>query len=214
MKSREKFDTDALQRLRKDIELHLCRSFSTPADFIFLSDRLLEDNCGYVSPTTLKRVWGYISDKGEQYVPSNFTRRALCKLIGYKDWNDYKENYSSIQSREYAGEFLETIHMPLNTELTLFWQPNRRIRLRHIKPSLFSVLENENSSLKIGDVAECHCFTQYAPAFFRIFRQESLPISYVAGSATGIFYIVHSDSDVTSDPKSDEEPKTPLPSND
>lgn len=199
MTKRDELDTDTLSRLRTDIEHHLCRSLSSPADFIFLSDKLLAENCGYISPTTLKRVWGYISDKGTEYMPSKYTRRALCKMLGYKDWLDYKENYSPLQSREYTGQFLETIHLPLNTEITLFWQPNRRIRLRHIKPSLFSVLENENSSLKIGDTVECHCFTQYAPAFFRIFRQESLPVSYVAGSATGIFYIVHSEADSTSE---------------
>lgn len=194
MGNEKNFDSNLLARLRTDVEKYISRKLASPSDFIFLSDKLQQDGNGYVSPTTLKRVWGYISDKGEDYIPSNFTLRALCRLLGFKDWSEYCEDGEAIQSMEYMGTFIETRFLELNTEISLLWQPNRRIRLRHIKPSLFEVIENENSRLHIGDVVECSCFTQHAPAYFRVFRRNVAPIAYIAGSAQGILYVVHSDT--------------------
>lgn len=193
MGNRKKPESEALARLRIDVEWFISRKLVSPADFVFLSDRLQRDGHGYVSPTTLKRVWGYIADKGDEYSPSNFTLRALCALLGFSDWTEYCDANPTLQSKEYSGHFIETRFLPLDTELTLLWNPNRRIRLRHIKPSLFEVIENENSRLHVGDVVECGCLTQHAPAFFRVFRQNVVPLTYVAGSAQGIFFMVHSE---------------------
>ncbi|MDE7414180.1 MAG: hypothetical protein K2N05_10415 [Muribaculaceae bacterium] len=194
MGNRKSFDHNALNRLRTEVERYVSLNLSSPADFIFLSDRLREEGHGYVSPTTLKRVWGYIADKGEDYIPSNYTLRSLCGLLGFKDWPQYCQDTASIQSAEYTGQFVETRFLPQDIEISLFWPPNRNIRLRHIKPSLFEVIENENSRLHIGDVVECGCFTQHAPAFFRVFRRNVEPLSYIAGSAQGVLFVVHSDS--------------------
>ena len=188
-------ENDALERLRNDVERHIGRKLVSPADFVFLSDRLRREGLGYVSPTTLKRVWGYIADKGEAYSPSNFTLRALCGLLGFMDWTEYCAGSQPLQSKEYTGEYVESRFMPLNTEVSLLWHPNRKVRLRHIRPSLFEVIENENSRLRVGDTVECSCFTQHAPAFFRVFRPNVAPLSYIAGSAQGIFYVIHSGTD-------------------
>ncbi|MDE6417137.1 MAG: hypothetical protein K2K68_08960 [Duncaniella sp.] len=190
-------ENDVMERLRCDVEQRIGRTLASPADFVFLSDLMRREGLGYISPTTLKRVWGYISDKGEGYTPSNFTLRALSRLLGFGDWQEYCVGGCSLQSQEYTGEYVETRFMPLDTEISLVWQPNRRVRLRHIRPSLFEVIENENSRLRVGDTVECSCFTQHAPAFFRVFRANVAPLSYVAGSARGIFYVIHSGTDGT-----------------
>lgn len=181
-----------MERLRSDVERRIGRKLVSPADYVFLSDKLHREDLGYVSPTTLKRVWGYIADKGEAYSPSNFTLRALCGLLGFKDWPEYCEEDTRLQSHEYTGEYVEARFMQMNVEISLLWHPNRKVRLRHVRSSLFEVIENENSRLRVGDTVECNCFTQHAPAFFRVFRANVAPFSYIAGSAQGIFYVVHS----------------------
>ena len=140
MGNRKNFDTKLLARLRNDVEKYISRKLVSPADFIFLSDKLQKTGLGYVSPTTLKRVWGYIADKGDEYIPSNFTLRALCALLGFKDWSEYCNSEDSIQSMEYTGPFIEPRFLPLNIEISVMWPPNRRIRLRHIRPSLFEII--------------------------------------------------------------------------
>ncbi len=191
----KKYEEEALKRLRSDVEQYIALTLASPADYTYLSDRLREEGLGYISPTTLKRVWGYIADKGEDYSPSNFTLRALCRLLGFSDWPEYCATASAIQSKEFTGNYVETRFMPLDTEVSLMWHPNRKVRLRHMRPSLFEVIENENSRLKVGDTVECSCFTQHAPAFFRVFRPDVAPLSYIAGSAQGIFYVIHSAPD-------------------
>ncbi|MBD5322790.1 MAG: hypothetical protein HDS01_08500 [Bacteroides sp.] len=187
-----KIEPEHLARLKKDVERYLSRGLHSPADYIYLSERLQNEGHGYISPTTLKRVWGYISDKGDQYTPSSYTLNTLCKLIGFNDMPDYCSDQSNIQSKEYNGEYIDTLSLPSDTEITILWQPNRKVRLRYKSAECFTVIENENSRMKIGDRVECHSLTQHAPAFFRVSRDGNKPFSYIAGSDQGIFYHLHS----------------------
>ncbi|MDE6577790.1 MAG: hypothetical protein K2J82_01560 [Muribaculaceae bacterium] len=192
MKDNNKIEAEDLNRLKKDVERYISRVLHSPADYIYLSERLQNDGHGYISPTTLKRVWGYISDKGNQYTPSSYTLNSLCKFIGFNDISEYCSESVEIQSKEYQGKYVDTLSLPADTEITLMWPPNRKVRLRHTGPECFEVVENENSRLRIGDNVQCSSLTQHAPAFFRVRREGNKPFSYIAGSDQGIFYHVHS----------------------
>ncbi len=192
MKDNNKIEAGDLNRLKKDVERSISRVLHSPADYIYLSERIQNEGHGYISPTTLKRVWGYISDKGNQYTPSSYTLTTLCKLIGFNDISEYCSESSHIQSKEYQGNYVDTLSLPADTEITLMWPPNRKVRLRHTGPGSFKVVENENSRLRIGDNVQCSSLTQHAPAFFRVCREGNEPFSYIAGSDQGIFYHVHS----------------------
>lgn len=187
-----KIEPEHLARLKKDIERYISRGLHSPADYIYLSERLQNEGHGYISPTTLKRVWGYISDKGELYTPSSYTLKSLCNLLGFNDISEYCSEQSNIQSKEYQGEYIDTLSLPSDAEITIIWQPNRKVRLHYTGAESFKVVENENSRLRIGDRVECHSLTQHAPAFFRVSREGNKPFSYVAGSDQGIFYHLHS----------------------
>lgn len=191
MSRNNKIQSEHLAQLKKDIERYVSRGLHSPADYIYLSERLQNEGHGYISPTTLKRVWGYISDKGEQYTPSSYTLNSLCKLIGFNDISEYISESASIQSKEYQGEFIDTLSLPADTEITILWPPNRKVRLRYTGAENFEVIENENSRLMIGDRLQCHSLTQHAPAFFRVHRNGNKPFSYIAGSDQGIFYHIH-----------------------
>lgn len=189
MKTRNSIAHEELQRLRNEVERRLTFPIKGPDDYSRLSDLLKDEGCGTVSATTLKRIWGYISDTGSDYRPNAYTVTALCRLIGFRDIKEFSASDFPVQSREYTGKFVESCNIPENTEVVIRWQPNRTCRLRHINATLFSVESVENSSsLREGDVVECVCLTQHAPAFFRIFRGRQLPVMYVAGSASGIYF--------------------------
>ncbi|MDE6652220.1 MAG: hypothetical protein K2K08_07430 [Paramuribaculum sp.] len=189
---KNKINQEHLARLKKDIERHISRVLDSPTDYIYLSEKLQNEGHGYISPTTLKRVWGYISDKGEQYTPSSYTLKSLCNLIGFNDISEYCSRPANIQSREYKGEYIETLSLPVDTKITILWQPNRKVLLRYVGDESFMVIENENSRLRIGDKVQCSSLTRYAPAFFRVHRGGNKPFSYIAGSDQGIFYHLHS----------------------
>ena len=86
----------ALASLRELIETTVDRKMKTPRDFDFLSEQIFDKLHETVSPTTLKRLWGYIQ---EQSMPRKATLDVLallnyCKLDTWamvKVWEKLKE---------------------------------------------------------------------------------------------------------------------------
>jgi len=77
---------DAIEKLRKTVEKTLDREMRTPKDFTFLADSIFEKLHETVSPTTLKRMWGYLS---EPVTPRLSTLDILSQFVGYSSWNDF-----------------------------------------------------------------------------------------------------------------------------
>lgn len=197
MKKRYPVDCDELERLRTEVERYVGFPIRTPDDFSKLSRVIKEKECGNVSATTLKRIWGYIADTGGVYSPGAYSLRSLCSLIGFRDMDQFVASNFQIQSQEFSGKFIECRRLGENVEVELRWQPNRVCRLRHMKDCLFEVTEVNNARLHKGDIVECGCFTMHAPAYFtRVFRTGAMPVSYIAGSANGIVFNILSESEV------------------
>ena len=78
----------ALAKLRDKIEETIGRKMKTPKDFDFLSEQVFEKLHETVSATTLKRIWGYLS---ETSVPRISTLDILSQYVGYTDWASFME---------------------------------------------------------------------------------------------------------------------------
>ena len=72
-----------ITELKSRVETQLKRKVKTPNDFIFLGGVIWERTHETISPTTLKRLWGYIdgADKAR-----NSTLRILSRFLGFDDW--------------------------------------------------------------------------------------------------------------------------------
>ena len=83
--------------LRRDIEHNVKRRIRTPHDFEFLSGVVWERLHENISPTTLKRLWGYIEG-------ADTTRRStlclLSRFLGYDDWEAYLQHLSEVSDTE------------------------------------------------------------------------------------------------------------------
>ena len=88
-----------IERLRKTIETQAEREMRTPKDFDFLSERVFEKVHQTVSPTTLKRMWGYLS---EAVVPRISTLNIMSQFVGYDDWESFCKNESTKESEQEA----------------------------------------------------------------------------------------------------------------
>lgn len=108
MRKRYKVDQEQLERLKTAVEQFISFPLSTPYDYERLSETIKLEGCGYVSATTLKRIWGYINDTGCGYSPSAYSLRTLCNLLGFKDMDEFAGCPVPIQSREYMGDFVES----------------------------------------------------------------------------------------------------------
>ena len=91
----DNIDQKHIERLRRTIETQAEREMRTPKDFDFLSERIFEKVHQTVSPTTLKRMWGYLS---EAVAPRISTLNILSQFVGFDDWESFCQDESVRES--------------------------------------------------------------------------------------------------------------------
>ena len=177
--------------LRLDIERDLKRRIRTPYDFEFLAGVVWERLHENISPTTLKRLWGYIDG-------ADTTRRTtLCLLsqfLGYQDWEAYLAalaQRTDVESEAFAGEGLSIDDLQAGDKIEVTWLPNRRCVFRYEGDAHFVVTEAENAKLHVGDRFETACFIIGKPLYLdRLIRGDEPPTAYVAGSKNGLLTVI------------------------
>ena len=58
----------------------------TPKDFDFLSESIFEEIHTRISPSTLKRIWGYLQNDN---TPRSTSLNILANYVGYDDWDSF-----------------------------------------------------------------------------------------------------------------------------
>ena len=76
----------AISRLREAVETTVGRKMRTPKDFDFACQQIMSVTGNYVSATTLKRMWGYLS---EPVTPRRSTLDILAQYVGKTDWQAF-----------------------------------------------------------------------------------------------------------------------------
>ncbi len=173
--------------LRQDIEREVKRKIRTPYDFEFLAGVIWERLHKNISPTTLKRLWGYIDG-------ADTTRRStlclLAKFLGYADWETYLQalqQRTEVESDAFSGIGIRTEQLRVGDKVEVTWLPNRRCVFCYEGEQHFCVQSAENSKLHIGDRFDAACFLIGQPMYLdNLQREGSAPTSYVAGSRNGL----------------------------
>ena len=100
MESREQ----AIERLRQAVERTAGCQMRTNKDFDSLSEHVYATTHAKISTTTLKRIWGYLS---ENVNPRTYTLDQLCQYVGYDDFEAFcrqadNEQFTGGESSEVA----------------------------------------------------------------------------------------------------------------
>ena len=176
--------------LRADIERLMGRPMRTPADFDWLNLRIWETCHEYLSPTTLKRLWGYIDGAPS---PRHTTLSILSRVLGYISWEEYLEALSvrnEEESESFAGEGIRADELLSGDCIELAWRPNRRAVLRYEGSNRFTVVEAENGKLQAGDTCSAVCFLVNRPMYLdNLVHAGQAPKTYVAGKRHGLTYV-------------------------
>ena len=77
---------ELLERLRQELEAAVHKKIQTPKDFEYLSECIFQKLHEKISPTTLKRLWGYIP---ETSTPRVSTLNLLAEFLDYQDWDAF-----------------------------------------------------------------------------------------------------------------------------
>ena len=100
----------AIKQLRRAVERTLGRKMQTNKDFDCLADSIYEKTHAKISTTTLKRLWGYLS---EGVTPRRYTLDQLAHFVGYDDFDAF---CASLETDKAPESNPDTAPSPLSTE--------------------------------------------------------------------------------------------------
>lgn len=179
-----------IQHLKDSIEQTLNRKMQTPKDFDFLSERIFARLNILLSPTTLKRMWGYLN---EGNVPRKSTLSILAQFIGYRDWDAFEEALAKgenpLQSNLILSRMLSSFSLSKGDKLQVTWLPDRSCTLVHLGDCFYEILESQNSKLQKGDTFHCSLFIEGEPLYVDSLTHGTYhDVAYVAGKKDGIHF--------------------------
>ena len=176
------------EELKQEVERVVGHELREARDFETLSHLILKGTRERLSPTTLKRLWGYL--KNEEVQTRQHTLDVLARFAGYRCYEDFcahPDNKEDVQSGICIEDRVTTEGMRLGQRLIITWLPDRRIVVRHLGGSRFEILEVENSKLSVGDTFRCHLMIQHEPLYLDELNHQGLPpTAYVAGQRDGV----------------------------
>ena len=176
-----------LTSLIKKVEEKYGRKVNTSTEFEALSVTIERETGDYVSASTLKRLWGYVT---LQPSPRIATLDVLARYTGSSSFADFRQQLKtdpSFESSFFTTRFVVTDELAEGDLVTLGWSPNRLVRLKYLGSSKFQVISSENSKLLAGDEFSASQFMLGYPLFVdRIYRAGNYTPSYVAGKIEGL----------------------------
>jgi hypothetical protein len=183
----ERKEVPELYTLLREVEKKFGRPLECTNDFRVLS-ALIEYECKEaVSVSTLKRLWGYVSQKT---TPREATLDVLARFLNYQDFRVFR--ILGLGQASDCSEYVETSYLSAadvaeGACVTVGWAPNRVLRIKKTGDIQWEVLSSQNSKLKAGDRFEASCFFKGLPLFLpSIIRGgQELP-SYIAGKKEGL----------------------------
>ena len=174
-----------IHELKKQVEGRLNRKMKTPSDFIFLSGVIWERTHETMSPTTLKRLWGYIDGADET---RSSTLDILSRTLGFSDWDDFLRhldtggNSSPVQSPHLYARDLAP-----GDRLFVSWKPDRRCTFRYLGDSQFIVEKAEYAKLKEGNTFSASLFILGEPLYLsELVQGNNPPVAFVIGNKDGL----------------------------
>ena len=172
--------------LKRAVEVKFDRRLSTTADFTALSEEMEER----ISPSTLKRLWGYV---GMVVTPRRSSLDALSQFVGYKDYRAFCSSLreSSFSASSYFNaERLDADTLQPGDRFQIGWRPDRIVSLEYQGDHHFRVLNSIHSKLQEGDIFEANAIIKGFPLVLPwILRDGEKTPSYIAGREGGIIII-------------------------
>lgn len=172
--------------LKQAVERKFGSTPSTTSAFVRLSEEM-EDR---ISPSTLKRLWGYV---GMRVTPRAETLDALSSYAGFRDYKAFCEDLQQTKmssSGYFSAARIDATSLQKGDILRIGWRPDRVVALEYQGDRRFRVASSENSKLEVGDVFEAQSIVKGFPLIIpEINRNGVRTSSFIAGRDGGIVFI-------------------------
>jgi len=164
------------------------RRMESHRDFVWLADELERRTNERLSPTTLKRIWGYINEPAS---PRRFSLDVLARYAGLSGYNAFLQLSDRTQSNLVLAPRLTDDDFYEGMRVRLRWMPDRECLVEHLGGARFKVVESKNSKLAVGDLFSCHLFIMHEPLYLDNLSHRGRHYEvYVAGKQDGISFEV------------------------
>lgn len=179
-----------IEELKLAVERKYGKVLGTTTDFDEFSFYLKKEIGKTISSSTLKRLYGYVSD---DHKPRAVTLDILSQFAGYKNYQEFihwLKTTSKFNSSFFLSTQLISNDLEIGTEVAIGWRPNRLLTLRYLGESAYQVISSENSKLQPADKFVTGCFIKGQPLFLPyIEREGERTSSFVAGRNGGLTII-------------------------
>ena len=173
-------------KLRRELESAVGKPLQTSRDFDCLSRMIAERMRERISPTTLKRLWGYLNEENN---PRKYTLNLLSRFLGYRDFEHFSQQQGVVQSGFVESAVLYTDELCEGDKVLLSWAPNRRCELRYLGENKFVVERVLNSKLMVGDTFVCAQFFQKELLIVSQLTREGKTMgNYAMGKQGGVMW--------------------------
>lgn len=175
-----------MEKLKEIVIRKLERTLESPADFEYPSEQIQKATGEYLSPTTLKRIFGHIPYDGQ---PRPATLSILARYAGYSGWQDYQDK-QNVESGFMAAKRIISSELNKGQKLSIAWNPDRECLLEYIGENRFVVLYGKNGKLQIGDQFKATQFIIGQPLTATevvvLRNTDNTFDTYIAGSKSGL----------------------------
>ncbi len=182
--------TPEIEELKSLVEQKYGRILGTTTDFEEFSYYLAKETGAKVSASTLKRLYGYVSD---DHKPRTVTLDILSQYIGHKSFLAFTmwlKTSTKYNSSFFKANQLVSSELSVGDEIAIGWSPNRVLHLRYLGESIYEITASENSKLQVGDKFMTGCFIKEQPLYLPyIERGGERTASFVAGRNGGLTII-------------------------
>lgn len=182
-------------KIRNYIEALISKKIRTPKDFVYLSESIFDKTHQYVSPTTLKRIWGYLKESTNT---RKSTLNILSEFAGYHDWEDFTANYRELDASAREGLVLgvkyDYTKIKKGNIVDVSWIPESYCRLKCIGDHKFEIEDSANCVLKSGDTVNCYLFMEGEALYFTDLTVNGCNYNaYKVGNVGGVSLKIHDD---------------------
>ena len=199
-----------IKNLCKKVEETAAMAVVKSKDFERLAIKIFDRTGTLLSPTTLKRIWGYLKE-------STVTRKSTLDLLAqYCGWHNFDE-FITGYSPEIESGYVDTEVLNARTDLKkgcivkLMWNPARICIVKYLGDCKWKIMKSESTHLKPGDTFRSSVFMSGEPLYLEDLVHEGVSSGiYVCGRRNGIrFAVIDNPNDSSATPPPIEWPQHP-----
>ena len=182
-------EVGARERLCRQVEETFGHEVTTPSRFEALADSIFKRTGVVLSPTTLKRLWGYLD---EPVTPRRSTLDALARYTGWAGFEAFRRGERpEIESGNVGAASIRAGRdVAPGERVRLFWAPDRVCVIEYDGGLRWHVTGSEGTRLAPGDTFSCGLIVEGEPLYLDDLRHGSQkPGVYVCGRRSGVRFI-------------------------